>query len=135
MEDPLKILQLKKTVKFGTKTIADTEPKIWNLIPENIKNVSPFNNFKALKVVYIFKVFGDQSCLMVAYCFYQITHVCEECNNLQDSKSTILTAEFWCFVFIRLLQRNNLTFMFLLLLSKKGLSPESCLAICYPRAQ
>ena len=46
MEDPLKILQLQKTVKFGTKTIVDTEPKIWNLIPENIKNVSPFNNFK-----------------------------------------------------------------------------------------
>ena len=35
MEDPLKILQLKKTVKFGTKTILDREPKIWNLIPEN----------------------------------------------------------------------------------------------------
>ena len=38
-----------------------------------------------LKVAYIFKVFGAQSCLIVPQCFDQVTFACEEHDNFQDS--------------------------------------------------
>ena len=72
----------------------------------------------------------------------------------QDSKSTFIisdfknfsknvfeTAEFWCIiglvVILRLLQRKTPFFfkmLFLLLVSERGLSPDSCLTICHARA-
>ena len=68
----------------------------------------------ALKVTYIFKVFGAQSCLMVAQQFHQVTYVCKEYNNFQDSKSI---RDFKTFPIIllridilRLFQRTNSTF-------------------------
>ena len=48
----------------------------------------------ALKVAYTFKVFEAHSCLMVAQWFDQITYVCEVWNNLQDSKSIFMKADF-----------------------------------------
>ena len=35
----------KKTVKFVTETINYRGPQIWNLIPNNIKNIFPLENF------------------------------------------------------------------------------------------
>ena len=37
-----------------------------------------------------FKFFLAQSCLMVAYQFNQVTYVCEEYSNFQDSKSLFI---------------------------------------------
>ena len=52
----------------------------------------------ALKVAYIFTVFGAQSCLMIAQWFDQVTYVCEECINLQDSKLVfMITNQVICF--------------------------------------
>ena len=48
----------------------------------------------ALKIAYIFKVFGVQSCLMVAQQFDQMTYVYKECNNFQDSKLIFMILEF-----------------------------------------
>ena len=47
-----------------------------------------------LKITYIFKVFGAQSCLMVAQQFDQMTYVYEECNNFQDSKLIFMILKF-----------------------------------------
>ena len=44
----------------------------------------------ALKVAYIFKVCGAQSCLWVSQWYDQVTYVCEERNNFQDSKSIFI---------------------------------------------
>ena len=60
----------------------------------------------ALKVSYIFKVFGTQSCLMVAQQFDQVTYVCEEYNNFQDSKSVFMTSDFKFFPIMLLRQLN-----------------------------
>ena len=85
----------------------------------------------ALNVAYIFKVFRTQKCLMVAQSFdlLLLICVCEECNNLHNSKSIFMitdfkflnnvfeAAEFWCIVglitILRLLQRENFTFLYL----------------------
>ena len=116
--------------------------------------VSNQSQASALKVAYIFKVFGAQSCLMVAQQFNQITYVYKECNNFQDSKLIFMIGDFRIFPIMLLRQLNcdvsstqQLCYVdckgktplfsylqFLLLLSEKGLSPESCLAICHPRA-
>ena len=60
---------------------------------------------------------------------------------LKFPDNALETAVYWCIVgltaILRSLQRKNYTFLylqFLLLLGEKGLSPESCLAICHPRA-
>ena len=33
----------KRTVKYGTETVTYRGPQIWNLVPENTKNVSSFD--------------------------------------------------------------------------------------------
>ena len=82
---------------------------------------------------------------MVVSLFHEVTYVCEECNNLQDWKWIFMITDFKIFpkmllrwtTFLRLLQRRNSVFLYLyvlLLLSKRGLSPESCLAVCHPMA-
>ena len=85
---------------------------------------------------------------MIAAWFEQVRYVYKECNNLQDSKSILMmsvhfgdSAEPWCIfgltTFLGLVERKNSTFLylqFLLLLSKRELIPESCLAISHPRA-
>ena len=103
-----------------------------------------------LKVSYIFKVFGTQSGLMVAQQFDQVTYVCEEHRNFQDSKSILMINDFKILPIILLRQLNFdilsvyqllyiyykgksplfFNLLFLLLLSEKSLGPESCLAIC-----
>ena len=104
----------------------------------------------ALKVAYIFKIFRAQNGLMVTQQFYEVTQVCEEYNNFQDSKSKFMISDFpnnafeaaeflvhcWpnsCFMFVT---KEKLFFnlWFLLLLSERMLSPESYLAICHSRA-
>ena len=60
----------------------------------------------ALKVSYIFKIFGTQSCLMVAQQFDQVTYVFEEYNNFQDSKSVFTTSDFKFFPIMLLRQLN-----------------------------
>ena len=35
-----------KTVKFGTESISNLAPKIWQLIPDEIKNTDSLNGFK-----------------------------------------------------------------------------------------
>ena len=40
--------QYSDTVKFETKTVTCRRPQIRNLVSENIKNVSSFNNFKKI---------------------------------------------------------------------------------------
>ena len=47
-----------------------------------------------MKVAYIFKIFRDQNCLMVAKLLDQVTYVCEKYNNLEDSKSTFIITGF-----------------------------------------
>ena len=51
----------------------------------------------ALKIAYIFKVFGAQSCLIVAQQFDQTIYVYEECNNFQDSKLIFMIIDFKVF--------------------------------------
>ena len=46
--------------------------------------ISKQSQASALKVASNFNVFRDQSYLMVAQCFDQVTYVWEECNNSQD---------------------------------------------------
>ena len=108
----------------------------------------------AIKIAYIFKVFGAESCLMVASQFDQVTYVCQECNNFHDSRSIFLKSDFKIFLIMLSRQLNFSVFLgqllfyvyykgktplflnlqFLLLLSEKRLIPESCFAICNPRA-
>ena len=105
----------------------------------------------ALKVASIFKVFGAQSCLMVAQYFDQATYVCKEYNNFKYSKSIFIISDFKIFP-IKLLRQLNFgalsvqqlfykekaplffNLQFLLSLNERRLSPESCLEICHPRA-
>ena len=110
----------------------------------------------SLKVAYTFKVFGAQSCLMVAQQFDQVTNVCEKYNqkyNFQDSKLICISNDFKISLKMLLKQlsfgvlsasqlfydyykgRTSLFFnlQFLLLFSETGLSAESYLAICHPR--
>ena len=37
-----------KQVRFGTKSLRNLAPKIWNSLPPNIKFVDNLNSFKAL---------------------------------------------------------------------------------------
>ena len=97
-----------------------------------------FSGFLGLKVAY-----------RLAQQFDQLTYACEEYNNYKNSKSIFMISDFKVFPIMLLRQRKNSTkekhyykgktplffsLQFLLFLSKKGLSPESCLAICHPRA-
>ena len=59
----------------------------------------------AFKMVYIFKVFGTQNCLMVAQQFDQITYVWKEYNNFEDSK-LIAISDFKIFPIMLLRQLN-----------------------------
>ena len=97
--------------------------------------------------------------MLLNACFSSLTSVCEECNNFQDSRQMFVISDFKVFpkILLRFLMyfsrilvycqfKNYFTFItkkklyfflnlqFLLLLCEKGVSPESCLAICYPRA-
>ena len=78
----------------------------------------------ALKIACIFRVFGAQSCSMVAQQFDQITYVYEECNTFQDSKLILMISDFKIFpimllrqlncgvtAILRLLQTKNSTFL------------------------
>ena len=77
--------------------------------------------------------------------------VVEEYNNIQDSKSMLMISDSKIFPIMLLRQlicivgltpilhlserkNSSLISSFLLLLSERGLSPESCLAICHARA-
>ena len=111
--------------------------------------ISKQGQASALKVAYIFKVLGAQTCLMVAWQCDQVTYVCEEYRNFQDSKSIFLTSDFkifpilllrqlnyWFKSYFAFIQRENSLFFnlqFLLSLSERELSPESCLVICHLR--
>ena len=114
--------------------------------------ISNYGQASALKVAYIFKVFRAQSCLILGYWFDQVTFVCKECNNLQDSKSILMIIDFKIFPIMFLGQLNfdglsikQLFYVYckgktplfylqcLLLLSEVGLSPENFLAICHLR--
>ena len=95
----------------------------------------------ALKVAYVFKVFGAQSCLMVE----QVTYVYKKYNNFQDSKSIFMISNFKNFPIILLRQLNLgvilvwqlfyiyykgktpllINLQFALLLSEREFSPES----------
>ena len=88
---------------------------------------------------------------MVAQYFDKVTYVCKEYNHFQDSRSIFMIGDFNIFpimllrqlnfgvlsVYLRLLatkeKHNFFNLQFLLLLSERGLNPEICLAICYPR--
>ena len=48
----------------------------------------------ALKVAYIFKGFGAQSCLTVAQYFDQVKYVCEKYSTFLDSKSIFKVCDF-----------------------------------------
>ena len=107
-----------------------------------------------IKVAYIFIVFRDQNCLMVAQQFDQVTNICQEHSVFQDSKPIFITTDFKILPKIILKQlkfgalsalqlfyayykgKTPLFFnlQLLLLLNEKGLSPKSYLAICHPRA-
>ena len=85
---------------------------------------------------------------------HQVTNVCEDCNNFQDSKPIFMINVFQIFpiMFLRQLNFDVLlvkqlfyvyykgktplfyNLQFLLSLSERGLSSESCLAFCYPMA-
>ena len=98
----------------------------------------------ALKVAYIFKVFGAQNCLM----FDQLTYVCKEYSNFQGSKPIFLIIDFkifpkmllryflmycWFSSYFTLIERKTPLFFtqqFLLVLSERG----SALTNCHPRA-
>ena len=95
----------------------------------------------------IFKVFGGQSCLMIAWLFDQVT---EEYESFQDSKSIFRISDFKIFPIILwniilVYYRFNSYFKgksplffnlrFLLLFSKRRLSPGICLAICHLRVR
>ena len=71
-----------------------------------ILSLSYQDQASTLKVSYIFKVFGAQSCLMVAYQFDQITYVYEECNNFQDSKLMFMISDIKIFSIMLLRQPN-----------------------------
>ena len=99
-----------------------------------------------------FQVFRGSKLLNGCLVFWQVTYVCEEYNHFQDSKSIFMIGDFNIFpimllrqlnfgvlsVYLRLLatkeKHNFFNLQFLLLLSESWLNPESCLAICYPRA-
>ena len=122
-----------------------------------ISHISFFNSNQGqqsvLKAAYIFKVFRVQSCLMAAQYFDQVIYVCHEYNNFQDSGSILMISDFKIFSIMLSRQVNFGTLsvqqlfyvyykrktpfffnlQFLLLLSERNLSPESCLAICRPR--
>ena len=108
----------------------------------------------ALKVAYIFKAFTAQSSLMAAQQFDQVTLFCEGYTSSQDSEQIFMIIAFKVFP-IRLLRQLNFGVVlvsklfyvyykritplffnqqFLLLLSERGSSSESCLTICHPRA-
>ena len=114
-----------------------------------------------LKTYFLYKQLGagfsPESCcglkLMVAQQFDQVTYVCKEYNNLQDSKLIFIMTNFTIFptillrqlnlgvigltTIVHILQKKNSAFLylqFLLLLSERGLSPKSCLVNCPPRA-
>ena len=53
-----------------------------------------------------FKVFGTQSCLMVAQQFEQVTYVYKKYNNFQDSKSIFMISDFKTFPIMLLRQLN-----------------------------
>ena len=58
-------------------------------LTHNFLFVSKQGQVSALKGAYIFKVFRAQTCLMllmITQSFDQLTYVCEQCNNFQDSK-------------------------------------------------
>ena len=92
---------------------------------------------------------------MVAQQFDQVTHVCEEYSNFQDSESICMISDFKIFLKILEKQLNFVNFsvqqlfyvcykgktprffnlQFLLLLSVGGFSPKSCLIIFHPEGQ
>ena len=98
-----------------------------------------FQGFRSSKLL--------NGCLVV----FQVTY---DCNNFQDSKSIFMISDFKIFpvMFLRQLKfgANSVQYLFyiyykektplcfnlsfLLLLSERGLSPESCSAIYHPRA-
>ena len=59
--------------------------------------ISNKSHASALKVAYIFKVFGVRSYLMVAQQFDQVTCACKQYNNFQDSKFLIMIIDFKIF--------------------------------------
>ena len=63
--------------------------KIFVLLQLHFLCISNQGQALTLKVAYIFKVFGTQSCLMVAQQFDQVTYVCKEFNNFQNSNPNL----------------------------------------------
>ena len=59
--------------------------------------ISNEDQASTLKIAYIFKFFGFQSCLMVDLWFEQVAYVCDEFNNFQDSKLIFMISDFKTF--------------------------------------
>ena len=83
-------------------------PKKINLfqVATTLSFISNYGQASDLKVAYIFKAFGAQSCLMVAQQFDQVTYVCERNGNFQDSKPIFMISDFKIFPKVLLRQLN-----------------------------
>ena len=66
--------------------------------------ISNWGQTSALKVTYIFNVFGAQRCLMIAQYFDEATYFREEYNNFQNSRSLYLISDFKVFQIMLLRQ-------------------------------
>ena len=95
-------------------------------------------------------VWGPNMLKMIAQQLDQVTCVFKEQSNFQDSKSKFLNSNIFPIMLLRqlnfgVLSTNQLFYVyckgktplffnlqFSLLLSRRGLCPESCLAICHP---
>ena len=146
-------LKLTENLK-QTHIFIDVSKKCY-LIPIHYSLTAPFPEYtffisnqdqaSDLKVAYIFKFPGAQSCLMVVQQF-EVTYVSKECSNFQDSKPIFMINDFKIFpkILLRHIKLGALSFQqlldayykrrtplvcnlqILLLLSESRLSPESC---------
>ena len=89
-----------------------------------------------LKIAFISKVFGAKSYLMFTQQFDQVTYVCGEYNNFQDSKSIFMISDFKILSRMLLQQLNfgvcivDSTSTFPLLQRKNSTFPESVVFFC-----